>query len=169
MEEEEEKEDGEKTKQSDSATTPSPLVPPRSRPSTSSASSSSTASTASPTISVPKVAPRTSYEFELQWRSFRGSTELGAAYLQVIDPKNVPKLFKHLEGPVFMGILTAISEHWGDRVEDAFQWLSALRHIDRFDVNVMFLSHSEKEVIRNILSWRPGSEEAHSLAQAFTV
>ncbi len=84
------------------------------------------------------------------WKRLKGNTAGQEAFLRLLDPLQLPALFKQsLTAPVLSGIaLAALSmvstqdDHFG------MQLLEGLKSVPRFDMIVMSLPKREKAVLR---------------------
>ncbi|KAL0033750.1 hypothetical protein WJX77_003766 [Trebouxia sp. C0004] len=102
------------------------------------------------TTGVALVAPRSGSEFEVGWKRLKGNTAGQEAFLRLLDPLQLPALFKQsLTAPVLSGIaLAALSmvstqdDHFG------MQLLEGLKSVPRFDMITMSLPKREKAALK---------------------
>ncbi|XP_053318539.1 RNA polymerase II-associated protein 3 [Spea bombifrons] len=125
----------------------------------------STFTTAAPSIEIPGV-PANSFQLESDFRRLKSNPDLLYQYLKQIEPSLYSKLFqKALDPDVFNEILKILRDKYIGRedvslIVEILQGLSELR---RFDMAVMFLSQSEKEIVHALFAHIEQSQTSDSL------
>ena len=88
--------------------------------------------------------PKSSYEFESAWKSLGGDATAQAAYLETLDVKQLPKVFKaSLEQKLLRSVLQVTAAELSPSA--AMDLLEGLAGVPRFSMAVMFLSKGDKE------------------------
>jgi Meckel syndrome type 1 protein len=122
-------------------------------------------------------APRNSIEFESTWRALRGDARLQARYLSLIDPKQLPAVFKDSMTPeVLMAIAraalaaAAAGDGGGEGGEGAgahelspaagVALLAGLTKVPRFPMMAMCLGRAGKEELRALFDAAGGQQAA---------
>jgi len=103
-------------------------------------------------VELPQFPPKTAYEFEAFWNSVNGNLETLYKYLKLIPPESFPNLFKEsMNSDIFNSLIAVFDQHFlPDDVEGLYKLLQNLALIRRFEVNVMFLSSKETQVLASI-------------------
>ncbi|KAA6423043.1 MAG: hypothetical protein FRX49_07031 [Trebouxia sp. A1-2] len=102
------------------------------------------------TTGVALAAPRSGSEFEVGWKRLKGNTAGQEAFLRLLDPLQLPALFKQsLTAPVLSGIaLAALSMVSAQDDHFGMQLLEGLKSVPRFDMIVMSLPKREKAALK---------------------
>lgn len=89
--------------------------------------------------------PRTSVQFHSVWKQLKGSDDKKSEYLKLINPKNIPNLFKDsLESQVFSEILLILAEYFTKERDETYEYIFYLSKIKRFSALSMFLTLNDK-------------------------
>ncbi|CAG7852200.1 SubName: Full=Uncharacterized protein {ECO:0000313/EMBL:CCA67660.1} [Serendipita indica DSM 11827] len=103
----------------------------------------------------PQEPPRNAFEFSIQWNS-AVDDKAKWKILKSVAPQTLPTLFRtSLEPQLLGGILQILlygSANGGEK-RDITQYLTYLGQIPRFASLALFLSQSEKDAARKIISW----------------
>ena len=87
--------------------------------------------------------PKSSYEFESAWKQLGGDTTAQAAYLEALDAKQLPKVFKaSLEQKLLRSVLQVTAAELAPAA--AMELLEGLAGVPRFSMAAMFLSAADK-------------------------
>eukprot|EP00743_Colponemidia_sp_Colp-15_P006892 GILK01007439.1.p1 GENE.GILK01007439.1~~GILK01007439.1.p1 ORF type:complete len:483 (-),score=105.49 GILK01007439.1:112-1476(-) len=128
------------------------------------------------TPTVPTVPPKTFYELQRIWSSFKGDLSLCAKYLQVIPPESFPRLFREDLEPDMLSNILAACDVILSRSEPSLtvQVLTNLMSVRRFDVTVQFLESKDKTAIRSTLKQLQqaqvlSSDQLQALQQSYRV
>ncbi|KAJ2864571.1 RNA polymerase II-associated protein 3 [Coemansia aciculifera] len=100
--------------------------------------------------------PRNAQEFERAWREYHESAELLYMYLKLIPMSDLPALFRSsLESGHLSDISNALefARCQRDDHQFAFDVLTALAHVDRFALAVLFLDRDDHNMIQAIINW----------------
>ncbi|XP_023944527.2 RNA polymerase II-associated protein 3 isoform X2 [Bicyclus anynana] len=105
-------------------------------------------------VSASMVAPTNSVQFILEWKSLKGNDAARSDYLSIIEPSKLPAIFENaLESDVLADVLRALHAH-----PDTFtrhgvgEYLRSLCRVKRFSALAMFLSATDKELLRHMLA-----------------
>ena len=84
------------------------------------------------------------------WKRLKGNTAGQEAFLRLLDPLQLPALFKQsLTAPVLSGIVQAALSMVSDQDDHyGMQLLEGLKSVPRFDMIVMSLPKCEKAALR---------------------
>ncbi|KAI9005345.1 hypothetical protein BC832DRAFT_539959 [Gaertneriomyces semiglobifer] len=102
------------------------------------------------------VVPTTLYEFERDWKSIRDDNEALYAYFNAIDPTAYRRIFKNSLESDYLSKILHVVEEWYLRCESPETVISVLENLatlPRFNMTLMFMSRTDKQVIRNIFNW----------------
>ncbi|XP_041460502.1 RNA polymerase II-associated protein 3-like [Lytechinus variegatus] len=101
---------------------------------------------------VPGV-PSTSYQLQADWKRLQSHTDVLFEYFKKIPPASYPKLFQNsLETAMLNQILHLLTVSYIPSNTPIFETLERLTAVKRFDMNVMFMSQREKQVIQGLFS-----------------
>jgi len=94
--------------------------------------------------------PKNGIEFERSWRSFKGNEQMQAKFFDLIDPGNVKKLLKQTLAPklLFDIMLCLLGPLMEANRHHAVALLKELPSVERFDMNLMSLSKSQKATLK---------------------
>jgi len=104
-------------------------------------------------MEVPKEPPKTSYEFECTWNSLKHELPLLYEYLQIIPAQTLPMLFQNsLNSDILSSFIAVLDKFYSKNGEliSIRDILYNLSLVNRFEMIVMFLSDSEKEVLARL-------------------
>eukprot|EP00798_Chlamydomonas_sp_ICE-L_P032706 gene32706-17133_t len=124
---------------------------------------------------LPKAAPKTSFDFENAWRSINGNAGHQAAYLKLMVPSSLPSIFKtSLTGTVLASLVRTVlismsttaggstlgtedkDPGGGDEskpllsVDFSVDFLSNLVKVERFDMTAMCLTGKDKTLLKGL-------------------
>ncbi|XP_019429178.1 PREDICTED: RNA polymerase II-associated protein 3 isoform X1 [Lupinus angustifolius] len=95
--------------------------------------------------------PTTAYQFEASWRSFSGDRALQTRLLKAISPHELPKIFRNaLSSALLIDIIKCVASFFIEDVGLGVSYLEHLAKVPRFDMIVMCLSSTDKDVLRKI-------------------
>lgn len=116
----------------------------------------------------PHTAPATSADFERHWRGLKGCIQDQTAYLTLIEPAMVPKMFGSVMTPGLLGSIIITSMHSifeRTSVNHSFALLEHMTKIDRFMMNWMLVNKLVKAdisdawhkcmTVKELEPWRP--------------
>ncbi|KAJ3184804.1 RNA polymerase II-associated protein 3 [Gaertneriomyces sp. JEL0708] len=112
--------------------------------------------TSKPTKTKLPVVPTTLYEFERDWKSIRDNNEALYAYFKAIDPTAYRRIFKNSLESDYLSKILHVVEEWYlrcERPETVISVLENLATLPRFNMTLMFMSKTDKQVVRNIFTW----------------
>lgn len=124
--------------------------------------SSVTASPSPPSMSVPAV-PQTSFQLVKDWKQLHKYPSLLYQYFKQISPSTYPSILQQsLDSNLLNGILKLIVDFYIPSNEPVLETLQCLCNVKRFDMNVMFMSAKEKEVVKRIFHYIRERQETDS-------
>lgn len=105
--------------------------------------------------------PKTSGQFQADWRALQKDPEQLFHYFKQINPESYPKLFQQsIESDTLMKITKLLRDFYIPNGLPVYKQLRYLAEVKRFTMAVMFLSDKDKEVINSLLhSVRENKEE----------
>lgn len=122
---------------------------------------------ASQMVPTPQLkAPRTGIEFEKTWKGLKADLDLQAAYVQLIDPAQLPVLLKQaLTPPLLYALqLTLLGPLLRASTTKAVSLLGALPKVPRFGMNVLSLSAAQKSELR--AAWEAAAASLEGTGEA---
>eukprot|EP01117_Protostelium_nocturnum_P013778 TRINITY_DN5182_c0_g1_i1.p1 TRINITY_DN5182_c0_g1~~TRINITY_DN5182_c0_g1_i1.p1 ORF type:complete len:449 (-),score=151.58 TRINITY_DN5182_c0_g1_i1:30-1376(-) len=105
-------------------------------------------------VPVPKESPNTSYEFESVWNSIKSEEASFYSYMKMIPPSSYPKIFKNaMNYDIFISIIKLLDRQFlkQDDLPLVGEVLVHLSAINRFEMNVRFLTKEDKQVVNQLL------------------
>jgi len=99
---------------------------------------------------MPKAAPKSSFEFERDWKQLKGDVEKIYTYMKMIKPETLPKVMQEaLNADMLAKIIEMVQKCYLERdsVPDTLHFLNLFSQVKRFDMNLKFLSKKQKEDI----------------------
>jgi len=101
---------------------------------------------------LPKEAPKTTYDFETFWNTVKTDPATFFEYLKMIPVKSFPQVFKNSMRPeIFSSIIPLLELYFLPNVPDQLlDLLKILPQIPRFDMNLMFMSKTEKQALSSL-------------------
>ncbi|KAK7392086.1 hypothetical protein VNO78_20513 [Psophocarpus tetragonolobus] len=97
--------------------------------------------------------PTTAYQFEVSWRAFSGDPALQARLLKAISPNELPKIFKNaLFSTLLIDIIKCLASFFREDMDLVVSYMEHLTKVPRFDMIVMCLSSTYKDVQLFLLS-----------------
>lgn len=101
---------------------------------------------------VPNIPP-SSFQLQADWKRLKGHPDVLFEYFKKIPPTRYPKLFQNsLDSTMLTQILSLLTESYVPSKTPIFSVLERLSAVKRFDMNVMFMSAKEKQVVRDLFS-----------------
>jgi len=96
--------------------------------------------------------PKTGIEFEKSWRSFKGEKKTQLQYLLMLDPGRVPTLFRQSFTPKMLFEVAFLLLNEGATIDagTSIAILESMTCIDRFDMNIMSLSKSQRGILKEL-------------------
>ncbi|KAL1924519.1 uncharacterized protein VTP21DRAFT_4173 [Calcarisporiella thermophila] len=107
-------------------------------------------------------APRTTYEFERDWRTYRRNEKLLYQYLKCIPPSSFGNLFRSsFESEYLTKFIEVLKNYYipNDSATEIYNVLKGLSQVQRFEMVTMFLSSSEKQALLQIFDHIQSGEE----------
>jgi hypothetical protein len=108
-------------------------------------------------IKEPKLnIPNNLFDFEKDWKSYQKNSNILYKYLQNIPPERLPIIFKSsLDGDYFSQILKIIQTHYlvKETAEKTLETMYNLTKTNRFEMTLMFMDKSEKQLVNDIINW----------------
>ncbi|XP_072181776.1 RNA polymerase II-associated protein 3-like [Diadema setosum] len=99
------------------------------------------------------VVPSSSYQLQADWKRLKGHPDILSEYFKKIPPTSFVKLFQNsLDTAMLTQILTLLQESYIPSKLPVIETLEELSRVKRFDMNIMFMSSKEKQVVRNLFS-----------------
>ncbi|CAL0300132.1 unnamed protein product [Lupinus luteus] len=93
----------------------------------------------------------TAYQFEASWRGFSGDRALQTRLLKAISPRELPKIFRNaLSSALLIDIIKCVASFFTEDVGLGVSYLENLAKVQRFDMIVMCLSSTDKDVLCKI-------------------
>lgn len=115
-------------------------------------------------VEIPSV-PRTSYQFQSDWKKLRKSPEQLFEYFKQIPVDNYGGLFqKSLESDVLSDVLRVFRDFYIRNELDVFSPLTALTQVERFQTLKMFLSVEDRKVLQEIFAYLQGHRDPSDVA-----
>ncbi|CAG5136265.1 unnamed protein product [Candidula unifasciata] len=94
--------------------------------------------------------PQTSFQFQTDFRLLKNKPEAFFEYFQAIPPSHYTKLFGHsLDADMLMAVLKSLAANLSS--QDLYEILTQLSMVKRFSMTTMFLSQSDKQVVRSLM------------------
>ncbi|KAF9429559.1 RNA polymerase II-associated protein 3 [Entomortierella beljakovae] len=137
-------------------------------PSDSPSPSTATAPAKAPSSDVKMTSPKTTLDFQRDWKSYSKKPELLYHYIKVITPESFPALFQSsFESDYLTSMLTAFREFFipFEEPQLLYRYLLNLVKVQRFDMTLMFMSGTDKKDLISIfqhLSRSLGHQEDYS-------
>ncbi|KAK9880471.1 hypothetical protein WA026_011715 [Henosepilachna vigintioctopunctata] len=92
--------------------------------------------------------PTTSVQFHSMWKRLKDLNEKKYQYLKMLNPQNIPELFKEsLESHIFSDILLILANHFTGENDEIYEYLLYLTKIKRFGALIMFLTLNDKNCL----------------------
>ncbi len=119
---------------------------------------------ATPTSSadtIPNVpgTPSSSYQLQAEWKSLEKFPEQLYQYFKKISPESYKKLFQQsLDSALLMKILNLLKDQFIKRGECVYEILDNLSQVKRFEMNMMFMSSKDKQVVQELFRYMRSSE-----------
>ena len=103
--------------------------------------------------------PKTGIEFEKRWRSFKGEKKSQLEYLLMLDPAKVPTLFRQSFSPKMLFEVASLLLKDGieSDVDTSLAILESMTRTDRFDMNLMSLSKSQRGALQEL--WTAAAQQ----------
>ncbi|KAK4511239.1 uncharacterized protein ATC70_012453 [Mucor velutinosus] len=135
-----------------------------------------TTSTKPPSVPLKFTCPRTNFEFERDWKTYKGrGDDVLYQYFQVIPPRDYPAIFKSsLESDQFEKMLDFVDARYTKEKTptDVYNVLWGLSRVPRIDMLIMFLDKKHQQVIQRLFdllkSW-PDEIPQEVLAKLFKI
>ncbi|KAF9347747.1 hypothetical protein BGX26_000795 [Mortierella sp. AD094] len=111
------------------------------------------------TNNVQMIAPKTTLDFQRDWKSYSKKTELLYNYIKLIQPESLPALFKSsFESDYLSSMLTVFREFYIQSEEPQLLYSSLLNlaKVQRFDMTLMFMSGTDKKDLVAIFQYLSG-------------
>ncbi|KAK7864304.1 hypothetical protein R5R35_009559 [Gryllus longicercus] len=110
-------------------------------------------------VDLPPV-PKTSVQFLVSWKIVRYNSELRHQFLKQIPGNEFPQIFQEsLESREFSEIITTLATEFLEKNDPVYPYLKGLSEVKRFSALVMFMSKTEKQVIKKLLQSCVENEE----------
>ncbi|XP_078342853.1 RNA polymerase II-associated protein 3-like isoform X2 [Oculina patagonica] len=122
--------------------------------------------------------PKTSGQFQADWRALQKEPEQLFHYFRKINPESYPKLFQQsLESDTLVKITKLLQDFYISNGIPVYKELRYLAEVKRFSMAVMFLSDKDKKVISGLLHHvrenkevlKLSEEDVHNLAKKYGV
>ncbi|XP_071809983.1 RNA polymerase II-associated protein 3-like [Asterias amurensis] len=114
-----------------------------------------------PTDTIPNVpgTPSSSYQLQADWKSLERFPEQLYQYFKKISPESYKKLFQQsLDSTLLMKILNLLQDQFIKQGERVYEILENLSQVKRFEMNIMFMSSKDKQVVQELFSYMQSSE-----------
>ncbi|KAL9542172.1 hypothetical protein MBANPS3_008747 [Mucor bainieri] len=135
-----------------------------------------TTATKPPTVPLNFTCPRTNFEFERDWKTYKGrGDDILYQYFQIIPPREYPAIFKSsLESDQFEKMLDFVDTRYTKEKTptDIYNVLWGLSRVQRIDMLIMFLDKKHQQVIQrlfDLLKSRPDEIPQEVLAKLFRI
>ncbi|KAK9712828.1 RNA polymerase II-associated protein 3 [Basidiobolus ranarum] len=124
------------------------------------------------------IPPKTTMEFERQWRTYRNDPVKLYHYFKSINPENYANIFKSsLESSYMTKILEILKSFYIESEPPSliFDVLKYLSKVKRFDMIMMFMSPADKQTLQEVFHYlrdsdaAPTPEDLSSLAKVYKV
>ncbi|KAF7805050.1 RNA polymerase II-associated protein 3 isoform X2 [Senna tora] len=104
------------------------------------------------TESAKNITPPTSaYQFEVSWRGFSGDPALQTRLLKAISPQELPKIFKNaLSSSLLVDIIKCVASFFTEETTLAVSYIEYLTKVSRFDMLILCLPSTDKDVLHRI-------------------
>lgn len=122
--------------------------------------------------------PKSSGQFQADWRALQKEPDQLFQYFRKINPESYPKLFQQsLESDMLVKITKLLRDFYLSNGLPMYKELKYLSEVKRFSMAVMFLSDKDKTVIRDLLQslkqnkeeWKLTDDDVRNLAMKYGV
>ncbi|XP_072027379.1 RNA polymerase II-associated protein 3-like [Amphiura filiformis] len=124
--------------------------------------------------SIPPV-PHSSFQLQADIKKLDRHPQLMYQYFKQISPEKLPELFQQsLDSTMLMKILVLLQQHYIPNQTPVYAVLKHLTKVKRFDMNVLFMSKKEKQVVADLVEYCKTSksqtdEEVRTLAKKYAL
>ncbi|KAJ3412974.1 RNA polymerase II-associated protein 3 [Chytridiales sp. JEL 0842] len=109
---------------------------------------------------VKYVAPTSMFEFERDWKTLKSDSGKLYQYFKAIPPQEYTKIFKNSMESHYLTKILDILKTYYIKYESPLTLFTALKHlskVQRFDMNMMFLSRAEKAGVTSMMEHLKGA------------
>ncbi|XP_038054486.1 RNA polymerase II-associated protein 3-like [Patiria miniata] len=120
-----------------------------------------------PPVDIPGI-PSSSYQLQSDWKQLQKFSEQLFQYFKNIPPQSYKQLLQDsLDAALLMRILNLLKEQYVIHSEPVYETLAGLSQVKRFEMNVMFMSSKDKQVVQELFSYmeRSGNVGEQELTQ----
>lgn len=111
-------------------------------------------------VNIP-LTPQTSYQLAKDWKQLQKYPPYLYQYFKQISPSSYPKILQQsLDSNLLIGILRLIVDFYIPSNDPVFEMLQCLSSVQRFDMNVMFMSKQDKKMVEAIFAHLRNTGEA---------
>eukprot|EP00890_Picochlorum_soloecismus_P002907 jgi/Picsp_1/3617/NSC_06454-R1_rna polymerase ii-associated protein 3-like len=103
--------------------------------------------------------PKSGIDFEKTWRGFKQEKKSQLQYLLILDPGRVPTVFRQSFSPKMLFEVASLLLKDGTKsdADTSIAILESMTHIDRFDMNLMSLSKSQRGILQE--DWKAAAQQ----------